>query len=130
MDCWIFFTCDTAKRILKRLGIQTSSSFVKIWWVCIPKFKANFLFFWHLYGLGFFSRIYWSWLDHDRIASIWEKAISILAENLNSGRSYLITAVFEAEGMFALSFKCFWILLEYVMSAYKITPIVAWCQAS
>ena len=27
------------------------------------------------------------------MASIWEKAISILAGNLNSGRSYLITAV-------------------------------------
>ena len=27
------------------------------------------------------------------MASIWEEAISILAGNLNSGRSYLITAV-------------------------------------
>ena len=36
---------------------------------------------------------YWSSLDHDLVASIWEKAISILAGNLNSGRSYLITAV-------------------------------------
>ena len=27
------------------------------------------------------------------MATIWEKAISILAGNLNSGRSYLITAV-------------------------------------
>ena len=27
------------------------------------------------------------------MASIWEKAISILSGNLNSGRSYLITAV-------------------------------------
>ena len=41
----------------------------------------------------FLSRNYWSWLDHDPMASIWEKAISILAENLNSGHSYLITAV-------------------------------------
>ena len=48
----------------------------------------------HLYGLGFFlSRIYWTSLDHDLMASIWEKAISILAENLNLGRVYLITAV-------------------------------------
>ena len=31
----------TAKRILERLGIQTLSS----------DFKANFLFFWRLYGL-------------------------------------------------------------------------------
>ena len=43
--------------------------------------------------LGFLPRNYWSSLDHDLIASIWEKAISILAGNLNSGRSYLITAV-------------------------------------
>ena len=83
----------TAKRILERRGIQTTSSFVKIWLVCIPKFKANFLFYWHLYGLDFLSRIYWSLLDHDLMASIWEKAISILAGNLNSRRSYLITAV-------------------------------------
>ena len=32
-------------------------------------------------------------LDHDLTVSICEKAISILAGNLNSGRSYLITAV-------------------------------------
>jgi hypothetical protein len=50
----------------------------------------NFLaFIW----LGFLSRIYLSSLDHDLMASISEKAISILARNLNSGRSYLITAV-------------------------------------
>ena len=73
----------TAKRILERRGIQTSSTFVKIWLVCIPEFKANFLFL----------RIYWSPLDHDLMASIWGKAISILAGNLNSGLSYLITAV-------------------------------------
>ena len=33
-------------------------------------------------------------LDHDVMASILEKAISILAGNLNLGRSYLITAVY------------------------------------
>ena len=38
-----------AKRILERLGIQTSSSEV-----CIPEFKGNFLLFWHLYGLVFY----------------------------------------------------------------------------
>ena len=43
--------------------------------------------------LGFLSRIYWSLLDHDLMVSTWEKAISILAGNLNKGRSYLITAV-------------------------------------
>ena len=44
----------TAKRILERRGIQTSSSFVKIWLVCFPESKANFLFVWHLHGLIFF----------------------------------------------------------------------------
>ena len=39
----------TAKRILERHGIQTSSSFV-----CIPNFKANFFFFFGLYGLAFY----------------------------------------------------------------------------
>ena len=45
--------------------------------------------------LGFTSKNYWSLLDHDLMASIWEKAILILAENLNSGCIYLnlITAV-------------------------------------
>ena len=74
----------TAMGILERCGIQTSSLFVKIWLVCIHEFKAVFFaFIW----LGFLSRIYWSLLDHDLMASIWEKAISILARNLNSGRS-------------------------------------------
>ena len=41
-----------------------------------------------LYGLAFLSRNYRSFLDHDLMASIWEKSISILAGNLNSGRSY------------------------------------------
>ena len=41
----------------------------------------------------FLSRNYWSLLDNDLMTNIWEKAISILAGNLNSGRSYLITAV-------------------------------------
>ena len=51
------------------------------------------LSFWCLYGLVFFlSRNYWSSLDHDLMASIWEKAISILTGSLNSGRRYLITA--------------------------------------
>ena len=68
-NSWIFFSdrdifllfffiwiemYTTAKRILERLRIQTSSSFVKIWYVCIPNFKANFLFFWRFYGLVFY----------------------------------------------------------------------------
>ena len=43
--------------------------------------------------LGFLSRLYWSLLDHNLMAGIWEKASSISVENLNSSRSYLITAV-------------------------------------
>ena len=39
------FDFITAKIILERLGIQTSPSFVKIWSVCIPEFKAKLLFF-------------------------------------------------------------------------------------
>ena len=54
----------------------------------------SFLLVFCVHLAWFLSRNYWSSLDHDLMASIWEKAISILAENLNSGRSYLITAVF------------------------------------
>ena len=43
--------------------------------------------------LDFLIRNYWSSSDHDLIASISKKAISILVRNLNSGRSHLITAV-------------------------------------
>ena len=42
---------------------------------------------------GFLSRIHWSYLNHYLMANIWGKDILILAGNLNSGRSYLITAV-------------------------------------
>ena len=58
--------------------------------VCIPEFKANFLFF-GIYIAWFL--IYWSLIDHYLMASILEKAISILAGNLNSRCSYLITTV-------------------------------------
>ena len=68
----------TAKRILERLEIQTSSLFVKI--SLFLNLKPFFIFFWRLYGFVLLS-------------SIWEKATSILAGNLNSGPSYLITAV-------------------------------------
>ena len=45
----------------------------------------------------FLSRNYWSLLDHDLMASIWEKVISILTGNLNSGCSYSITAATISE---------------------------------
>ena len=66
--CWVLCTntkewkkrpsLDTAKRILKSPGIQASSSFAKIWCVCISEFKAFFLFY--LDMAWFFSRNYWS----------------------------------------------------------------------
>ena len=43
--------------------------------------------------LIYMPRNYWSSLGYDLMTSIWEKANSILAGKLNSGRSYLITAV-------------------------------------
>ena len=67
--------------------------------ICHNFFKANFLFFWRLCALGFLSRKYWSWLDHDRMASFWEKAISILTGNLNSVHSYPITTVRNKDGV-------------------------------
>ena len=59
---------------------------------CIPNFKVILIFLAFIW-LIFLCRNYWRSLDHDLIASILEKDISILAGNFNSGRSYLITAV-------------------------------------
>ena len=57
-----------------------------------PLILANFsVFFLCIYMALFLSRNYWSSLD--LMASIWENVISILTGNLNSGCSYLITAV-------------------------------------
>ena len=84
-----------SKRTLERLGIQTSSCLSKFdrYVFCITNFKANFLSFLVIIWLVFLSRNYWSSIYHDLMSSIWEKVIWILAGNLNSGRSYLITAV-------------------------------------
>ena len=66
----------------------------EIYWPLIFK-PISYLF--GIYMACFYlSRNYWSLLDNDLTASIWEKAISILARNLNSGRSYLITTVCES----------------------------------
>ena len=65
------------KRILERLEIQTSSSFDKIWFVCNPEFKANFLF---IMACFFLSGHCWSYLDHNLMVSIWENVVSILVE--------------------------------------------------
>ena len=56
--------------------------------------------------LRFLSRNYCNLLDHDLMASIWEKDISILAGNLNPGRSYFITAVLNLYFNFCLTIQC------------------------
>ena len=73
--------------------MSTWTSFVKIWTVSNCEFNVNFLTFLGLYTLAFCTRNYWRWLNHNWMANIWERAISILAGNLNLGRSYLITTV-------------------------------------
>ena len=83
--------CNTSKRILDleyRLH-HCLSKFDRSVFLILKPISYFLAFKW----LGFLSRNYWSLLDHDLMASNWEKAISILAGNLNSGRSYLITAV-------------------------------------
>ena len=80
----------TAKRILERLEYRLHhhlSKFDRSVFLILKPIFYFLVFIW----LGFFlSRNYWSLV---RLASIWEKAISICAGNLNSGRGYLITAV-------------------------------------
>ena len=63
---------------------------------CLSKFdRSVFLILkpiWNLCGIFmalFLSRNYWSLLNHDLKASIWEKANPIFAGNLNSSLSYL-----------------------------------------
>ena len=55
--------------------------------------------------LAFWSRNYWSQLDHHLMAYIWENVILILAENLNLGCSYLIRIVIWAIQIFFLGKK-------------------------
>ena len=50
-------------------------------------------FFFGLHGLVFDLETIGSFLDYDLKADIWEKTISILTGNLNSGFCYLITTV-------------------------------------
>ena len=64
------------------------TSYVKIWSVCNLEFNANSLTFWGLYHLSFdLETIGVRWLIFEK------KSKSIMAENLNSGLSYLITTV-------------------------------------
>ena len=58
-------------------------------------------------------------------ASIWEKAIPILAELLNSSRSYLITAVCFAQSLLACTVKIKSIITMHT-SVEKIGRIMMW----
>ena len=60
--------CITAKRILERLGIQTSSSskFDRSLFLILKPISYFLVFNW----LFFLSRNYWSSLDYDLMASI------------------------------------------------------------
>ena len=71
--------------------MSTWTLFVKIWTVSNFELDANFLTFLDLYHLIFALET--SQLNSRLMANIWEKAISILVGNLNSGPSYLITTV-------------------------------------
>ena len=105
----LMFIPSTAKRILERLGIQTASSFFKM---SVFLIWSQFLIFLAFIWLGFLSRKYWSSLDHDLIASIWEKATSILAGNLNSGRctTVLTTSWFDS--------SCNFMMLHFYLKFY------------
>ena len=67
--------------------------FSKFDWLVFLNLKPIFYLFGIYMACFFLSIIYWNSLDHALMSSIWEKVISILAGNLNSGRSYLFTAV-------------------------------------
>ena len=60
----------------------------------------------------FLSKNYWSLLDHDLMASIWEKTISIFAGNLISSRSYFIAVVLSKYIMWKLSERFFFQILS------------------
>ena len=55
------------------------------------KIRNNHLWIYHL--VFYIETITVSYVNHHLMANIWEKVISILAGNLNLGRSYLITTV-------------------------------------
>ena len=57
----------------------------KIWIACCYKLKADTFFL---------SRNYWGYLNHHLMSNTWEKVVSILAGNLNSGLQNLITTIF------------------------------------
>ena len=108
----------TAQRILERLGIQIHHCLSKSDWSIFLILKPISSF---LVLAWFLCRNYWSSLDHDLMASIWEKAISILAGNLNSGGSYVITAVDVAFIVQPRTLKAFSVL-PYSFTKFQIFP--------
>ena len=79
-------SCDTVLCLLwfslhQTLLILSSSKFDRSVFLMLKPIP----YFVGIYMTCFISRNYWSSLDHDLMASIWEKAISILTGNLNSG---------------------------------------------
>ena len=63
------------------------------WIGLYSKFSKPISYFLGVYLAWYLSINCWNSLDHDLMASIWEKAILISTGYLNSGLSYLITAV-------------------------------------
>ena len=67
----------------------------------------------------FLSRNYWSSLDHGLMANILEKAISILVGNLNSGLSFLFTALLNVKSKVEI-FSIFVAFLEKLSFNYNL----------
>ena len=70
---------------------------------------------------SFCSRHYWSYLNHHLMANISEKAISILAGNLNLGCSYLITTV-----QYPINHVLIW-NKKFVSNQYRISSWISMC---
>ena len=96
-------------------------SFVKIWTVGDFEFNANLLTFFRFILRALCSRNYGSLLNHNGMANIWEKVISILARNLNLGRSHLIITVKVIVCFLAFSLN---IWPHYVLVGIKCIPVL------
>ena len=97
---WVIYLTPTQEakkeREQKRNTMPIFEGHQQINWVRFYFFEAKYHGMKSFQDQNFLAQTFsWDSLDHDLMASIWEKAISILAGNLNSSRSYLITAVCE-----------------------------------
>ena len=96
-------------KVLKDVEYRLHHRLSKFDWCEFLNLKPISFSFFGIYMAWFLSRIYWSSLDHDLMASIWGKAISLLARNLNSGRSYCTyyscKEVFQSMDMNLFRFK-------------------------